>query len=176
MPEPQRWFESTFIRGPEPHPTDANLLAFGHFELLDLARGTWRASPYVANDEGPMHVGPWVEGVEDRVFAIPHGGHGGWGPAVLLKPLVQRAPFAEPRMVVAPGGCLNLREAASMDAAILTCLAPGTELQLAEPPAGLEPGTAEYFEARVVRISESGTWLKVTQGGWVNSAFVRWAE
>jgi hypothetical protein len=167
VPAPRRWFESDFIRGPVPHPTDPALLSFGHFQLLDLRTGTWR-SVRATNDDGPGHIDPWAAGPREMVFGLPHGGHGGLGLPVLLAPKVDRPPFPDGMaMIVASGGCLNLREEPDISSKVMTCLAPGTPLQLS-------PVTIFSSEA-TAKFTESGTWLHVAQGGWVNAAFVEWA-
>jgi hypothetical protein len=167
VPAPVRWFEDDFRRGPFPHPTDPALLSFGHFQLLNLNTGTW-LSARPTYDDGPVHIDPWAAGPGEMVFGLPHGGHGGTGPPVLLAPKVDRPPFPDGMaMRVMPGDCLNLREEADIASKVITCLAPGT-------PLVLSPVT--IFESETTaRFTDSGTWIHVPQGGWVNAAFVEWS-
>ncbi|MCL4242934.1 MAG: SH3 domain-containing protein [Dehalococcoidia bacterium] len=167
------WFRANSMRSPAPCPYDPDLIAFGRLELYNRRTGEWLTAN-ITSQAGPDHLDPWAAGAGQIVFALPHGGHGGASPPILLTPKrVEGAADPEFRFVVArTGDGLNLRTGPSTGSDVIGVLPDGTLVELAEDvkmPVG---------QRGAIR-NEEGTWLYVrTQSGehgWVSAAYLDWA-
>jgi hypothetical protein len=167
------WFRVNAMRSPAPCPYDADLIAFGRLELYNRRTGEWLTAN-ITSQAGPDHLDPWAAGPGQMVFALPHGGHGGASPPILLTPKrVEGAADPEFRFVVArTGDGLNLRTGPSTGSDVIGVLPDGTLVELAEDvkmPVG---------QRGAIR-NEEGTWLYVrTPSGehaWVSAAYLDWA-
>lgn len=168
------WFQSPWVQGVIPGPEGTDLVALGKWGVLNTRDGNIvRAN--VRTEEGPAHIDPWAAGPNWLTFALPHGGHGGASPPVLLQPRFESAdtPIESPLRfkVSAQGDRLNLRDQPSLAGVIVTTLEDGsalTQAETSERPAGRR-GLAQ---------GKDGTWVYVrTPGGlegWVNSAYLAW--
>ena len=133
-------------------------------------------APRFASVDGPSNLDSWTSGGE-RLFALPHGGHDGVAPPLLLDAKIEYPPFDDLlRFTVArTGSCLNVREGPSLESAIRGCLADGTHVSLAvgSRRSG-PPGLSRELDASV-----ANGWLYVSDSkgteGWASSQFVDWA-
>ena len=167
------WFRRNAMRSPSPCPFDANLIAFGRLQVYIRRTGQW-LSANVATPDGPDHLDPWASGPGDMVFALPHGGHGGASPPILLNlKRVSGAPPASFRFVVArTGDGLNVRAGPSRGTSVLALLRDGDVVELA---------TDLKFEEglRSAQQRRDATWLFIRTpagtSGWVSAAYLDWA-
>ncbi|MBE0610694.1 MAG: SH3 domain-containing protein, partial [Dehalococcoidia bacterium] len=173
VPDEQRsWFRANPMRSPAPCPYDPDLIAFGRLELYNRRTGEWFAAN-ITSQAGPDHLGPWVAGPGQMVFALPHGGHGGASPPILLTPKrVDGAPDPEFRFVVArTGDGLNLRTGGHTGTEVIGVIPDGTVVELAED-VKMPVGQRSAIQ------NEEGTWLyvKTLDGswGWVAAAYLDW--
>lgn len=166
------WFRTNAMRSPAPCPYDPDLIAFGRLELYNRRTGEWLTAN-ITSQAGPDHLDPWAAGPGQMVFALPHGGHGGASPPILLTPKrVDGAADPGFRFVVArTGDGLNLRTGPSTGSGVIVVLQDGTRVELAEDvkmPVG---------QRGAIR-NEEGTWLYVRtpsgEHGWVSAAYLDW--
>jgi hypothetical protein len=166
------WFRANSMRTPAPCPYDPDLIAFGRLELYNRRTGEWLTAN-ITSQAGPDHLDPWAAGAGQMVFALPHGGHGGASPPVLLTPKrVDGAPPSEFRFVVArTGDGLNLRALPGTGAPVITVIADGTAVELAQD---LEMPVGQRSAIQ----NDEGTWLYVRtpadEHGWVSAAYLNW--
>ncbi|NJD64374.1 MAG: hypothetical protein FIB00_03865 [Chloroflexi bacterium] len=167
------WFRVNSMRSPAPCPYDVDLIAFGRLELYNRRTGEWLAA-HITSQAGPDHLDPWAAGPGQTVFALPHGGHGGASPPILLTPKrVDGAADPDFRFVVArTGDGLNLRTGPATTTQPITVVPDGTIVELEEDlkrPAG----------QRGAFVGTEGTWLSVRSPeygwGWVSAAYLDWA-
>ncbi len=103
-------------------------------------------------------------------FALPHGGHGGGGASLMLKPRIERWPFPVARQVRVSGAgdCLNLRVSPDTDAEVRGCYADGTVFEIAAQASGAEG-----------LLNRAGWWVSVRspagEVGWVSADYLEWA-
>ena len=167
------WFRANAMRSPAPSPYDPDLIAFGRLQLHNRRTGEWLTAN-ITSQAGPDHLDPWAAGPGQMVFALPHGGHGGASPPILLAPKrVEGAADPEFRFVVArTGDGLNLRTGGHTGTEVIGVIPDGTVVELAEDvkmPVGQRSAVQ----------NEEGTWLFVRtpagEHGWVSAAYLDWA-
>lgn len=168
-----RWWNQNAMRGAVPSPYNPNLISFGRTDLYYVTPGAW-LRPTVTSEAGPDHIDPWAAGPEFMVFALPHGGHGGASPPVLLNLKREDAPAFSRHFVFVVAGTgdgLRLRAQPSLDGEILANLPDGTEVALYEDP--LRPEGL-----RAVDRADGILWIRVKTGegehGWVSSTYLAW--
>jgi hypothetical protein len=167
------WLRANSMRSPAPCPYDPDLIAFGRLELYNRRTGEWLTAN-ITSEAGPDHLDPWAAGPGQMVFALPHGGHGGASPPILLTPKrVDGAADPDFRFVVArTGDGLNLRTGGRTGTEVIGVIQDGTVVELAEDvkmPVGQRSAVQ----------NDEGTWLfvKTLDGswGWVSAAYLDWA-
>lgn len=162
-----RWWEQAISRAPTPSPFDSDWFALGRLEAWNPRTGRHLVAN-LAGQGGPAHYGPWSGEGKTFVFALPHGGHDGAFPPILLNALVEREDYATDfPLKVRAGDCLNLRDAPGRDGAVAVCLAPATQLELVRDDT-----------AATAAIADGATWVRVRAGereGWVSTSYLEWA-
>lgn len=161
------WFDSARM-GALPSPSDISLFSVGRFKLLN--RKTGELFKQAIGEDGPTHVLPWGRDSSEMRFALPHGGHGGGGASLMLKPRIERWPFPVARQVRVSGAgdCLNLRVSPDTDAEVRGCYADGTVFEIAAQASGAEG-----------LLNLGGWWVSVRnaagEAGWVSADYLEWA-
>jgi hypothetical protein len=181
-PDPDgEWYRNKGVAAPVPAPGDVNLLSYGRIMLFDRATGAFWA-PFVP-DDGPTHMSPWGRAdAEEMRFALTHGGHGGAPIGVLLPAKLEYSPFDDRLRVrvAVTGTCLNLREAPSLESAVLECLEAETVLTL-EPGEYSGESPAQAFGGALAHYNwqEQQSFARVRTGGgtagWVVLQYLEWA-
>lgn len=158
-------------------PVDASI-AITNRSIVDFRTG--RKLELVVGG-GISTSGRWTaDGSEVAFWIFPTPGKDGGVPAQLLPLKFEQAPFAaDVALEVVVDDCLNLREDPSLEAPVITCLAPGTRLTF--EPILLTTNPKEPPREFIGQRSEdSSIWLHVRladgRAGWVDATYVAWAD
>jgi hypothetical protein len=171
---PGAWWQHPWYLTPVPSPSDPDLVAMGRVHLYNRRSGAWLI-PNLPADPGPAHVDPWAStwsAGQELTFSLPHGGHDGARPPVLIAHHREAAGFPQPPpmtfRVRATGSCLNFREGPGLESAVTACIPDGQRLTLV-PTGPRDLGVAWTAD---------GTWVSTAtdsgQHGWVSADYLAW--
>jgi len=172
---------------PVPAPDRDGVFAVGGMAVVDRSAKALAVAVHHSDGQwhGPWNLEPWGDTSEEMRFVLKSGGKGLSCSISVFPPTVERAPFqtyAGLQVKVAANDCVNLRREASREAAVVACLANGTQLTPADPPWWSNKGELRTL-GNPAELSMGGdNWWHVRteqgQRGWVylSAEYLTWAQ